>query len=253
VIEPPGAPAILIDAGSSTLSDPLRTCIGPYLRHEGISSLDSIWLSHGDFDHIGAVSGLLPRFGHPHVITSPFFRRHASESMPCATLLQTLDESQQAPKMLVAGSRCELGSRTALDVLWPPPECEMNSNNAGMVLKLSYAGRTILFPADIQEPAERALLEHPDALHADVLVAPHHGSAEQTTPRFIDAVRPHAIVSSNASRLSAKQRLFNGETASIPLYRTSECGAVTIDIEADGRITITPFHTGSTPSLTWPH
>ena len=101
--------------------------------------------------------------------------------------------------------------------------------------------------------AERALLAHSETLHADVLVAPHHGSAEQTTSRFIDAVAPRAIVSSNAARLSAKQHLFNAETASIPLYRTSECGAVTIDIESDGRITITPFRAGSTPMLTWPH
>jgi competence protein ComEC len=253
VVEPPGAPAFLIDAGSSTLADPLRTCIGPYLRHEGISSLDSIWLSHGDFDHIGAVAGLLPRCGHPQVITSPFFRRHASESAPCASLLNTLDESGQTPKLHVAGDRVDVGQRAQLVVLWPPPECEMNSNNAGMVLQISYAGRTVLLPADIQEPAERELLRHPELLKADILVAPHHGSAELTTSRFIDAVSPHAIVSSNAARLSAKQRLFNRETTSIPLYRTSESGAVTIDIESDGRITITPFRVGGPPTLTWTH
>ena len=251
VVEPPDAPAFIVDAGSSTLADPLRTCIGPYLRHEGISSLNSIWLSHGDFDHLSAVNGLLARYGHPQVITSPFFRRHATESKPCASLLRSLDESQRTPKMRVSGDHVAVGSGGSLDVLWPPPECDMNSNNAGMVLRLTYAGRTVLLPADIQEPAERELLNHPELLRADVLVAPHHGSAESTTGRFIEAVAPHAIVSSNSSRLSAKQRLFNLEAGSTPLFRTSGSGAVTIDIEADGRTTITPFRTQSMHTITW--
>jgi competence protein ComEC len=252
VVEPPDAPAMLIDAGSSTLPDPLRTCIAPYLRHEGISSLDSIWLSHGDFDHISAVGGLLPRYGEPRVITSPFFRRHAAESKPCAALLRGLDESGHTPTLHVAGDHVSLGSKARIDVLWPPAACEMNSNNAGLVLRLTYVGRTVLFPADIQEPAERVLLEHPQSLRADVLVAPHHGSAESTTERFIDCVAPRVIVSSNAARLTAKQRLFSTEAGSTPLYRTSQAGAVTIDLDADGRITIEPFRTGSMPTLTWP-
>ena len=127
-------------------------------------------------------------------------------------------------------------------MLWPPANCSFNSNNAGLVLRLTCGGRSVLFPADIQEPAERELLKHPGELKSDVLVAPHHGSAEGTTLQFIRAVAPKVILSSNDSRLTRKQRLFDSETAGIPLYRTSRYGAISVEIGPTGTVKIIPFH-----------
>jgi len=117
------------------------------------------------------------------------------------------------PRSVRAFSASDLRQRSfsarpdvTLDVLWPPATGKYNSNNAGLVLRLNCAGRSILFPADIQEPAERELLKHPEMLRADILVAPHHGSAEGTTPQFVAAVHPMAILASNDGRLTMKQR-----------------------------------------------
>ena len=117
----------------------------------------------------------------------------------------------------------------------------MNSNNCGLVLKLKYAGETVLFPADIQEPAERELLRHPEELRADVLVVPHHGSAEGTTGEFIRAVKPKFIVASNYVKLTHKQRVFDEVAADWPVYRTSRCGAIDLVIEPSGGIEVKTF------------
>ena len=126
-------------------------------------------------------------------------------------------------------------------MLWPGPVGNLNSNNAGLVLRLTYAGRSVLFPADIQDPAFDGLLQHPDRLPSDVLVAPHHGSGESRTRAFLAAVHPAVIVASNAARLSGKQQLFNTMVGNTPLYRTSSSGAITITITAAGQITVTTF------------
>jgi len=246
VVEPADGGVILVDAGSSTLTDPCRTCMEPFLRHEQCRSIDSIWLSHGDYDHISAVRNLMPEYDVHEVVTSPSFRRHAHESKPCNALLEMLDGTQRSPHQVVAGNHTQIGNHVAIEVLWPPADCSMNSNNAGMVLRLTCAGRSILFPADIQEPAERELLKHPERLRSDVLVAPHHGSHESTTARFVAAVDPKVIAASNDERLSMKQRIFDAETSHWPLYRTSRCGAITIDVANDGTIRLTPFLTGKT-------
>jgi competence protein ComEC len=250
VVEPWQGRVMLLDAGSSNVTDPLRNCVEPFLRHEQCSSIDSIWLSHGDYDHISAVGGMMTEYGVREVVTSPSFRRHAHESKPCASLLQTLDNTHHSPHQVVAGGRTSIGAGVEVEVLWPPSDCTFNSNNAGMVLRLTCAGRSILFPADIQEPAERELLKHPEKLRSDILIAPHHGSSEASTPEFIAAVDPKVILASNESRLTMKQRIFDTETRGRPFYRTSRFGAITVEILRDGTIRLTPYING--PPITLP-
>jgi beta-lactamase superfamily II metal-dependent hydrolase len=231
---------VLLDAGSSTLSDPLRTCIEPFLRHEQRRSIDRLFLSHGDYDHISAAQRLVPEYDVREVLTSAQFRRHARESKPCEALLQALDRSGHSPHLVAAGDRFQIGHDAQVQVLWPPAGCAMNSNNAGVVLRITCAGRSILFPADIQEPAELELLKNPQQLRSDILVAPHHGSRELSTARFIAAVHPQLILASNDARLTTKQRLFDGEVGDLPLLRTSRCGAITVEIDQDGAFRIIP-------------
>jgi competence protein ComEC len=241
VIEPAGGGAVLVDAGSSSSADVFRGTIEPFLRHEGRWSINSVWLSHGDYDHISAARQIVPEYGVRQVLTSPHFRKHAIESRPCQSLLDTLDHTHHEPRLVWEGNHIPVANQMEFEVLWPPKECDLNSNNAGLVLRVTCGGRSILFPADIQEPAERELLKHPERLRSDILVAPHHGSGEPTTAQFIRAVDPKVILSSNDRRLTAKQRTFETEVDHRPLYRTGNCGAITVTITRDGAVTVSPY------------
>ena len=87
----------------------------------------------------------------------------------------------------------------------------------------------------------RELLKDPAKLKSDVLVAPHHGSSEPLTAEFVRAVDPKVIVGSNAARLTKKQRDFEQIIEHRPLYRTSRCGAIEIDLNRDGKMVVRPF------------
>ncbi|MDB5289040.1 MAG: ComEC family competence protein [Phycisphaerales bacterium] len=240
VVELPGGKAMLLDDGSMTLTDPLHTCLAPFLRFERQQSIDAIYLSHGDYDHISAAAGTWPEYGVREIVTSPHFRKHANESITCRKLLQMLDAAGHSPREIAAGD-VQSFDGTCVQVLWPPRECAMNSNNSGVVLRLIFGGRSILFPADIQDPAMHELLKHPERLKSDVLVAAHHGSSDPLTAEFVRAVNPAVIVSSNADRLTKKQRDFEQLIEHRPLYRTGRCGAITVDLDAKGKVTINPF------------
>lgn len=242
VIETPNGQAILFDDGSSTLSDTLHSCLAPFLRHEGRSWIDSIYLSHGDYDHISAAEATVNEYGVHAVLTSPHFRQNAAESGAAKSLLNFLDHHGPSPRLIHRGDRIDLGTGAVIDVLWPPVDSTFNSNNTGLVLRLTYAGHSILFPADIQELPERALLRNPIQLRSDVLVAPHHGSSESSTGDFVAAVAPRFILSSNASRLTTKQRVFEKLIGGRRLYRTPRCGAITVVIRADGTIHVSTFN-----------
>jgi competence protein ComEC len=117
----------------------------------------------------------------------------------------------------------------------------MDSNNCARVLKLGFHGRTVLFPSDIQDAAQRALLKNPRELKCDVLVAPHHGSAEAMTPEFLRAAAPSIILASNDRKLAHKGKTFDVLASGYPLYRTSRCGAITLSIDAGGQISVRTF------------
>ena len=241
LIELPDGRDILLDAGSTSLADPMRKCISPYLRSRGLADIDEIWLSHGDFDHMNAACEIIRTYDVPSVRFSSEFERHAAENPPDVELLETIRQHEVKVERLCRGDRIDLGKGASLEVLWPTRDAKFSSNESGLVLKLTYARRTILFPADIQQRGEAELLRHADELHCDVLLAPHHGSSERTTRDFVAAADPLYIVSSNDRSLSQKQRLFERQIGDRPLFRTNECGAVTIQIDKTGGLTVTPF------------
>jgi competence protein ComEC len=242
IIELSDGRTLLIDDGSNSLSDPLRQCLAPYLRTRGCRRIDSIYLSHPDYDHICGTVETVDLY-HPHLVRiSPVFREQSHGNFPAESLLNHLDAQHTPVEMLSRGKSIPLGDTAQLEAVWPPDRRAFTStNNAGLVLRLTAHGRSILFPADIQVATERELMADPAPLHADVLVAPHHGSAESTTAAFISAVHPRIILSSNDRRLSKKQREFDRLCHDYPLYRTSIYGAITVHISQNGDLRVETF------------
>lgn len=266
VVQPPGGRTVLLDAGSASLADLVGKCLGPFLRHARCTGVDTVVLSHADLDHVSAAAEVVRAYGVREVLAGPRFADHPGEQT--ARLIADLDRLERPPRVLLPEQRNPLGRDTAIEVLWPPPPASMppvppaskpttavpvpsaaarlatsarGTNDGCLVFKLTHAGRSILFPGDIQDGAMRELLKHPDRLKADVLIAPHHGSAESLTRAFVDAVDPAYIVSSNDRTLTAKQRAFDRLVAGRRLFRTSDRGAVTITIGRDGMLAVEPF------------
>jgi len=241
VVHPPGQGVDMVDTGSSDVADVARSVAIPYFHAEGITRIDRILLSHGDFDHISAAADLFLAYDQPPICLSPHFVRHAVGNLPAEALLQTLEDAGKNPTIIKTGDRIDLGGGASIDVLWPPADCTMNSNNCGEVLKLHFAGKSVLFTADIQDPPELALLKHPEQLKADVLIAPHHGSSENITPLFLQAVSPKLILASSAYRLTHKQKQFDKMAAHWPFYRTGDYGAIELSIDHDGKLSLHTF------------
>ena len=254
VVEPPSGRVVLLDAGSNSLSDLVAKCLGPYLRHRGCTDVDTVVVSHANYDHFSAAAEVTSSYGVREVLTGPHFARHARGNPAAEGMLRDLDALQRPPRVLEPGQRLPLARDTALEVLWPPPDAppELSANDVSLVLRLTHAGRTILFTGDIQDDAMRALLAHPKRLKADVLVAPHHGSSESLTARFVEAVNPSAIISSNDRTLSRKQVDFESMIGTRPLLRTHDAGAITVEIGADGRVRVEPFVGGGEPVVMAP-
>ena len=242
VVEPPNKRVTLIDAGSDSLADPVRKVIAPFLRSRGITAIDTIVITNGDADHFGAVAELAGAYDVRQVLTAEGFEKLVARDSAGGELLQTLHDLQCPIGHLSPGQHVPISTDAAFDVLWPPKSAlEMESNNQSLVLKLSYGKRSLLFTGDVIDKAMAALLESPAALKADVLVAPHHGSSELSTPKFVAAVDPAAIVSSNDWTLTQKQVDFEKMIGKRPLLRTNRSGAITIELSTGGQVAVVPL------------
>jgi competence protein ComEC len=244
VVELADGRTYLVDDGSSSLPDPLRAVLDPYLRLRGHRRIEAIFLSHPDYDHICAAADTADEFRVSRVYVNDVFREQSKDNEPAQAMLGRLEEAQVLISILSRGDSIALSGDTAIAVLWPPEGRAFRStNNAGLVLRLACHGHAILFPADIQVATERELAagKEREKLKAEVLVAPHHGSAEVTSGDFVKAVGPAAILSSNDRRLSRKQQEFDRLVGELPLYRTSRFGAVTVRISKEGRLRIETF------------
>jgi competence protein ComEC len=149
----------------------------PYLRQMGIRRIDRLIVSHSDNDHIGGAASIL-------------------------AVMPVTDTLSSVPQLLKGARRCVAGEAwhwngVAFRLLHPPAGFSRHrhsDNNRSCVLKVTTAGGSVLLPGDIERPAERYLLAHRrSSLHADVLVAPHHGSHSSSGPDFIDAVAPRYV------------------------------------------------------------
>ena len=73
----------------------------------------------------------------------------------------------------------------------------------------------------------------------DVLISPHHGSPTANTVALAEKLTPqNVIVSARTSAHAEQLRTIYGKVA---LYHTSDCGAVSVAIASNGRLSITPF------------
>jgi competence protein ComEC len=242
IIELPDHRAVLVDDGSTTITDPLRRTLVPYLQTRDIRNIDAMFLSHPDYDHISAAAATVQTFNVPRVYLNPVFQAQSVNNPTARYLLRRLAQMHTSIEIIHQGERISLTPEDSIDVLWPPDHRSFTStNNAGLVLKLTYHNRSVLFPADIQAPTEDALLADASQLHADLLVAPHHGSAENSTAAFLKAVHPAVVFSSNSKRLSGKQRDFDRIAVGYRVYRTSTYGAITVHLSSDGEFTIETF------------
>jgi competence protein ComEC len=192
VLETPDGRTLLYDAGALGGPDVTRRQIAPYLWYRGIRRIDEIFLSHADLDHFNGLLALLERFAVGQVTHTPTFpdKDAAGVRLTLAALA-----TYRVPRRVVrAGDRLEAGE-VQFEVLHPPAVGpEGNENARSLVLLVRHAGHTLLLTGDLEGPGLARVLTLP-AVHADALMAPHHGSRFANTPELARWARPNVVIS----------------------------------------------------------
>ncbi len=181
---------LVYDAGPrySAEADAGHRVLVPLLRALG-ERVDTLVLSHRDSDHTGGAAAVLAM-------------------QPEAALLASIEPTHELQALRPA-TRCVAGQRWQWDgvqfeVLHPQPadyERALKPNALSCVLRVANGTQAALLVGDIEQPQEAALVAAAatgglaaDALRADWLLVPHHGSKTSSSDAFLAAVQPRLAV-----------------------------------------------------------
>jgi competence protein ComEC len=257
VIEAPSGRVVVIDGGGRpgtderAGADPGSRVVVPFLRRRGLSTVDLLVATHPDDDHVQGLIAVASRLN----VRSALDSGYPDDAAPCQARLRRLLRSRGVPVYRAErGQTLDLGGGARLEVLNPPPGgaflagTRSDTNNASVVLRLTYGRARILFIGDAEAEAEQAMLDAaaPSALKADVLKVGHHGSRWSSSAPFLAAIRPSvAVISagrSNNYNHPHSEVLDRLRAAGVrAVLRTDQAGA--IQVETDGRT----VHAGPAP------
>jgi competence protein ComEC len=208
--------SILYDAGPLGRGyDAGERVVVPNLRAMGIRHLDTMLISHGDADHAGGAAAVFGGIKVDQVITG---------------------EVKRLPGSLHPIS-CEDNQRWVWEgvmfTVWQPSPL-MKGNAASCVLMVEAAGERLFLTGDIDEKAERRLIESGRDIHAQWLLAPHHGSRTASSESFLKVVRPeYALISrgihNNFGHPHA-QVISRYERHGVQIYDTALSGAISFTL-----------------------
>lgn len=235
VLELPDGQTLLYDCGATGGYDPGASVVVPYLRHGGVRRVDEVFVSHPNLDHFGGLPTVVDRVSTGPIRVSPYFAPLSQPNRPSRALLDALRERNRSVEPVSSEHPPMRFGDVTVDVLWPPPEApfELDSNDSSLVLRVRYAGTSILLTGDIEDAAQQWLLENAD-VSADVLLLPHHGSVRPSTRAFLEAVGARYLIRSTFER---NEVTFNGLLDLIgdrTLFNTADVGAVTVTVDRDG-------------------
>ena len=246
LVEAPGGRTLLIDGGGTLDGsfDPGERVVEPFLRARGITRLDMVALSHPHPDHMNGLHRVFERFAVDELWTSGDDGRNPEygklvENASSRGTRRPVPAAIRWGDVIIEPLGPWLG-----DEIGPPPGTSVN--DASLVLRVSYAGRTVLFTGDLEADGEAELVGRAAAggsAAADVLKVPHHGSRTSSTTELVDVVMPRLAVISLGHRnrfgFPHPEVLRRYDERTVPVLRTDRDGAVTVVVGADGALDAT--------------
>ena len=197
----------------------------PFFKSIGIKKIDYLFLSHGDYDHMGEAINLVNNFKVEKVIFN---------CGPYNDLEQELIKVLNKKKIKYYSCIKELNIDKNKLYFLQTKEYD-NENDNSNVIYTELDGYKFMFMGDASVTTEKEIMNKYDLPDIDVLKVGHHGSKTSSGKEFIDIVNPnYSIISvgkNNKYGHPNKEVLDNLDESKI--YRTDQDGSIMFKIKSN--------------------
>lgn len=155
----------------------------PYLKKLGISKLDYLILTHGDYDHIGEAINLINNYKVNKILINAGEINYLERK-----IINNFNNIEVAKKDYYFG----LGDAEFLQLNGDLDE----ENDNSLVLFCYINNKTILLTGDASIKSEEYIMKNYNLDKIDILKVGHHGSRTSTSEKFIKKIEPNlALIS----------------------------------------------------------
>ncbi|MFK7883335.1 MAG: ComEC/Rec2 family competence protein [Phycisphaerales bacterium] len=231
-----GGETMLWDCGG--LHRPVGGMVAEAARALGVRRVRTAIITHANLDHFNGLPEVAQRLGIETVFVPPALA--AAEVGDWAHVRDVLTSSGIRIVPVSAGDIINVG-RARGNVLWPSQSSDQRwlGNDGSMVIRLSVetdeGERSALLFGDLQTAGVAGLMDMMPVLKADVIEAPHHGSANAAAVELVERVAPRVVLQSTG-RGRVGLPMWNDVRSTSEWLSTAELGAVYAHIRRNGRI-----------------
>lgn len=194
----------------------------PFLKSQGISTIDGVFVSHQDADHVGDLGPLLEQvnvkrlFMAEGLIKNPSFQTRLDGRIKNTKLIE-----------LIAGMQVK-EPKITFNVIYPYQAGE-GKNEDSLSLLFRVADRNWLFTGDLGQDGEKEIIQKMN-LQVDYFKLGHHGSKTSSNPDFLRAIHPKQVFISagrkNRFGHPHQETLTTLTQQQIPWVSTQDCGMI---------------------------
>lgn len=237
LIKTPSGNNILIDTGEA------ENIIVEYLLDRKIKTIDYMMISHFDSDHSGKAVEVIEKLNVKNIIIS----KQAEASQEFENVLKMVESKNVNIIQVQAGDTVKIDKDIYFEILWPENDNVIKKNplnNNSIVAKMKYKNFSILFTGDIEEEAEKEIVNKygGNELSATILKIAHHGSNTSSTEAFIEKVQPQisliGVGKDNKFGHPNDEVIEKLNSYGSKIYRTDVYGEITLKINKNGAIII---------------
>ena len=223
---------VMVDGGSTSEKQVAKNCIVPYLKAEGIGTIDYSIITHTDKDHISGILEILENNNSNRI-------RIKNLVMPDINMKDdTYNELIEKAKLkkinvlyIKKGDTLSLG-KTKIKCIYPEnTTTASDKNDYCTVLSVKNKTSKILLTGDISKEIEEKIKDDIEENYTVLKVA-HHGSNYSSSEKFLKKVNPkYSIISvgkNNSYGHPGNETMERLRKQGGVIYRTDEKGGITI-------------------------
>ena len=220
----PFGKTILIDTGGLYLSgyNISKNKTVPYLNSLGISKIDLLILTHGDYDHIGDAINLLNEIKVDEVLfNNDSFNDNENK------IIKVLDKKN------IKYSKNSWDFKKIEDLYFLNTKMYDNENDNSNVIYTELDGYKFMFMADAGIDKEKDILDKYNISGIDVLKIGHHGSKTSSSKEYINKINPkYSIISvGKNNRYGHPNKEVLNNLGQSKIYRTDIDGSIMFKIK----------------------